>query len=171
MRAAAAAFGPTQRDAADAWLKRTVAGEGFCTEELLKQKVNLFEECRVDDEGTSKCQALGEALVDLQAAMALELPKCRPINQEERIELNRMVKAALQVRNVATQFGPAQKQSANAWLERALRGESSASLFEESLELFGECELSETSDATNKCIELSKALDALRDALGVDEQR
>ena len=82
-----------------------------------------------------------------------------------------MNKAKLAIRSAASKFGPAQKKQANEWLERALKGENEASLVEESLALFGECELSEEgSKSPRKCEQLSKALDRLKEALGEEEQ-
>ena len=82
-------------------------------------------------------------------------------------------KAAAVVKTAASKFGPAQLKQANTWLERAQKGEmSSESLIEEQLVLFGECELSpEGASSPNKCVALSKALDAFRLALGdVEDQ-
>ena len=86
----------------------------------------------------------------------------------KRLAQNKVNKAKLAVRAAASKFGPAQKKQADAWLERALKGGAmGASLMEESLALFGECELSEAgSKAPNKCEQLSKAIETLRVALG-----
>ena len=131
--------------------------------------MTLFDECIIEDDGSSNCQALDAALVDLQsgfAAVAGAADKPRSAQYLAEMKVN---KAKLAIRSAASKFGPAQKKEANEWLERALKGENEASLVEESLALFGECELS--ADGTpNKCEQLSKALDRLKEALGEEEQ-
>lgn len=175
LKAAAASFGPMQRDAANIWLDRTLSSDGFNTAALLKQKKLLFEECTIDDDGSNKCKALDDALVDLQEAIAAA---AKPVltgstKTKQRLAQSKVNKAALAVRAAAAKFGPAQKKLADAWVQRALEGGSKVSLFESSIELFGECELSEEgSKAPNKCLQLSNALEALRMALGdVDDVR
>lgn len=168
LRKAAAMFGKEQKEAADQWLDRTLATGGFSSSSLLEQKTMLFEECTINDDGSSSCMQLDEALVDLQDAMAAQALVGDATTSKKRLAQSSVNKAALGVRSAAAKFGPAQKKQADAWVQRALNGgASSSSLIEESVALFGECELSEEgSKAPNKCAALSKALEDLRAALG-----
>ena len=169
LRRAAAKFGPAQREAADEWLAKTMAGGGFSSAALLQQKVLLFEQCTINDDGSSNCLALDEALVDLQGAMAgLGEVGADSTASAKRLAQGKVNKAALAVRAAATKFGVSEKKVANEWLERALEGRSSpTSLMESTLELFGDCMLPEKgAKMPNKCEELSKALETLRTALG-----
>ena len=76
LRSAAAAFGKEQRDAADAWLEKTLTRSGvFSSAELLDQQVALFEQCTIDYDGSSNCKTLDDALVDLQSAMEQDMDK------------------------------------------------------------------------------------------------
>jgi len=167
LRKAASRFGSAQKDAAEGWLTKTLASGSFSSSELLEARALLFEECLIDDDGSSNCQALDEAMVDLQGAMAA-LTSDQATTSAKRLAQNKVNKAAMAVRAAAGRFGVAQKKMANEWLEKTLGGrESAASLMEESLLLFGECELSEEgSKAPNKCAELSKAIESLRMAMG-----
>jgi len=167
VKTAAAAFGPAQRDAANAWLDKTLSGQqGFSSAELWSQKVLLFEECLIEDDGSSTCQKLEEALVTLQEAMVA--PSDAPAWGRGPLSgPSKKQKAAAAVRTAAAKFGPAQQKQANAWVEQALKGMSTESLIEEELNLFGECALSEEgSKEPNKCIAISKALEAFRLSLG-----
>lgn len=173
VKSAAAAFGPAQRDAANAWIDKTLAGkQGFSSAELWSQKVLLFEECLIEDDGSSSCFKLEEALASLQEALVApsDAPAWGrgPFSGPSKVQ-----KAATAVRSAAAKFGPAQQKQANDWLERALKGDmSTESLIEQQLILFGECELSpEGSSSPNKCVAMSKALDAFRVSLGdVEDQ-
>ena len=173
LRKAASSFGKEQKEAAEQWLDKTIATGGFSSAALLQQKTMLFEECTINDDGSSNCMALDEALVDLQDAMTTKESAADATNAKKRLAQNSVNKAALSVRSAASKFGPLQKKQADAWVQRALDGESSSSLIEQSVALFGECELSEEgSKAPNKCAALSKALEELRAALGdVDDLR
>lgn len=171
IRKAAALFGPAQKDAADAWLEKTVSGGGFSTEALWTHKVQLFDECKIEDDGSSNCQALDAALVDLQSGLQAVSDSADKTGTKKSLAKNQLNKAKLALRSAATKFGPSQRKLADAWLERALKGENEESLIEESLALFGECELSEEGfKSRNKCERLSKALTALQDALGVEDE-
>jgi len=169
LRKAASRFGGAQKEAAEAWLTKTLASGSFCSSELLEARTLLFEECLINDDGSSNCQALDEAMVDLQGAMAeLDGSGQASTSSAKRLAKNKVNKAAMAVRAAAMRFGVPQKKMANEWLEKTLAGDqSSESLVEQSLMLFGECELSEEgSKAPNKCAELSKAIEALRVAMG-----
>ena len=81
VRAAAEAFGPEQKDAANEWIKMVILGTdasgvtpGF-RESLLAQKITLFGECLLSEDGSpSDCQLLEQALAELQEAIELTKP-------------------------------------------------------------------------------------------------
>lgn len=129
VRRAAAMFGPEQKTAANSWLDKTIDNGGFSSAALLKQKKLLFEECVIDDDGSSNCLALDDALVDLQTAMT-NLAGDKATNTQKLLAQNKVNKAKLAVRAVAAKFGKTQKNQADAWLEQALGGQSADSLFE-----------------------------------------
>ena len=161
VKTAAAAFGPAQRDAANVWLEKTLAGQqGFSSADLWSQKVLLFEECLIEDDGSSTCQKLEEALATLQDAMVA--PSDAPAWGRGPLSgPSKKQKAAQAVRAAAAKFGLAQQKQANAWVEKALKGMSTESLIEEELNLFGECALSkEGSKEPNKCVAMSKVRQA-----------
>jgi len=167
VRLAAAAFGPAQKEAANAWLDKTLSGEqAFSSTELWNQKVVLFEACLIEDDGSSTCLKLEEALTSLQEAMVApsDAPAWGrgPFSGPSKVQ-----RAAATVRSAAAKFGLAQQKQANAWVERAIKGMSTESLIESQLALFGECELSEEgSKEPNRCVAMSKALEAFRLSLG-----
>ena len=71
---AAAGFGPEQEAAADAWIKKVLGGElvrgPVAMSSLLEEQIMLFGECLLSEDGTSSnCQALEEALAELQCAL------------------------------------------------------------------------------------------------------
>ena len=78
VRQAAMQFGPEQTDAANAWIKQVVLGveskavtAGF-RESLLEQKITLFGECLLSEDGTpSDCEQLEIALAALQESIEL----------------------------------------------------------------------------------------------------
>lgn len=78
VREAAKRFGPAQKSAADEWIKMVTLGteatavtSGF-RESLLAQKVTLFGECILSEDGTpSDCEQLEQALSALSEAIEL----------------------------------------------------------------------------------------------------
>lgn len=154
-------------------MDRTIATGGFSSASLLEQKTLLFEECTINDDGSSDCKKLDDALVDLQDAMAeLDSPLRRPTTSAKRLAQNKLNKAALAVRSTAGKFGPAQRKQADVWVQRAISGEAPAtqaertSLLEESVALFGECTLEADGSGSKKCEQLWAAIEDLRVALG-----
>lgn len=88
LRTAATKFGPEQKAAADAWIKKAASGEATYADgnALLSGKVMLFGEC-VLSEGSSpsNCQLLETALTELQDALetctvaeSAMVPQCNP---------------------------------------------------------------------------------------------
>lgn len=70
LRTAATSFGPEQKAAADAWIKKITSGQETSGLGLLEEQVMLFGECVLSEGSTpSNCQALEEALAELQAAI------------------------------------------------------------------------------------------------------
>jgi len=71
VKKAAGAFGPEQKKAADEWIQKTMAREvtdGGAS--LLNEQVLLFGECMLSEDGTpSKCEALQDALSEMQSAL------------------------------------------------------------------------------------------------------
>lgn len=166
VRKAAASFGPLQRDAADKWVQQTINMGGFSAAALLEHKDRLFDECTIDDDGSPESVALVNSLVDLQEAIFRSstgyASTSRHITTQAKVN-----KAALAVRSTAAQFGEAQEKQADKWVVRALSGERTHSLLEESYALLHECERSEEgARAASKCDELGRALEELRVALG-----
>jgi len=169
LRMAAAAFGPVQKEAANEWLEKTLATGGFSSAALLDQRSLLFEKCVINDDGSSNCKTLSDALVDLQDTLADSKSPAmlKATATRQRLAKSKVNKAALGVRSAALKFGSAQKKQADTWVQRVLAGERTVSLMEESVALFGECELSEKgSKAPNKCEALSAALEGVRVAMG-----
>merc|ERR1719247_865674 len=81
VREAATRFGPSQKAAANDWIKMVTLGteagavtSGF-RESLLAQKITLFGECLLSEDGSpSDCQQLEQALAELQEAIELTKP-------------------------------------------------------------------------------------------------
>ena len=70
LRSAATLFGPEQKEAADAWIKKITSGQVSSGAGLLEEQVVLFGECVLSEGSTpSNCQQLEEALTELQAAI------------------------------------------------------------------------------------------------------
>ena len=100
LRKAAAMFGKEQKEAADKWLDKTLTTGGFSSSELLQQKITLFDECTINDDGSSNCMALDDALVDLQDAMAAQDALVGDAtNSKKRLAQSSVNKAALGVRS------------------------------------------------------------------------
>ena len=81
VREAASKFGTEQKDAADAWIKMVVLGTDAKTvtpgfrESLLAQKITLFGECLLSEDGTpSDCEQLEGAITALSEAIELTKP-------------------------------------------------------------------------------------------------
>merc|ERR1712224_748698 len=69
-RSAASKFGPEQKKAADAWIKRVASGKEADVPSLLEAQISLFGECLLSEDGSpSKCQKLEEALNELQEVL------------------------------------------------------------------------------------------------------
>jgi len=77
VRDAATRFGPSQKEAANAWIKQVTTGmstEGGVAsefrEDLLTQKITLFGECLLSEDGSpSDCEKLDKALTEFQEAI------------------------------------------------------------------------------------------------------
>lgn len=70
LRSAAAKFGPEQKAAADAWIKKAAGGDTSNANALLEEQITLFGECVLSEDGTpSNCQLLEAALEDFQEAL------------------------------------------------------------------------------------------------------
>ena len=54
-----------QKEAAEQWLDKTIATGGFSSAALLQQKTMLFEECTINDDGSSNCT--GSSVFDFEA--------------------------------------------------------------------------------------------------------
>ena len=82
LRTAATSFGPEQKAAADAWIKKLTSGQETNGLGLLEEQVALFGECVLSEDSTpSNCQALEEALAGLQAAIdtcSIDSDECSP---------------------------------------------------------------------------------------------
>ena len=73
VRDAATRFGPSQKDAANAWIKQVTAGttaeavSPAYRDDLLTQKITLFGECLLSEDGTpSDCELLEQALTEVR---------------------------------------------------------------------------------------------------------
>ena len=70
LRSTATLFGPEQKAAADAWIKKMTSGAVRDGSGLLEEQVALFGECVLSEDSTpSNCQQLEQALADLQSAI------------------------------------------------------------------------------------------------------
>merc|ERR1740138_832985 len=76
VRDAATRFGPTQKEAANAWIKQVTVGTSSTSvtsdfrDDLLTKKISLFGECYLSEDGTpSDCEQLEKALTELQEAI------------------------------------------------------------------------------------------------------
>jgi len=70
LRETASLFGPEQKQAADAWIKKVTSGQAASADAMLQEQITLFGECVLSDEGTpSNCQQLEAVLAELQAAI------------------------------------------------------------------------------------------------------
>jgi len=70
LRSAASKFGPEQKAAADAWIKKAAGGSPSDGSDLLGEQITLFNECSLSEDGTpNNCQQLEKALVDFQDAL------------------------------------------------------------------------------------------------------
>jgi len=70
VRAAATSFGPEQKEAADAWIKKVAGGQQLAASSLLEEQILLFGECVLSEGSTqSNCEELEQALEEMQAAL------------------------------------------------------------------------------------------------------
>jgi hypothetical protein len=70
VRTAAAKFGPAQKEAGDAWVKKATGSTA--TSGLLEEQVMMFGECVLSEDGSSSdCEELSEALAELQQAIEM----------------------------------------------------------------------------------------------------
>jgi len=86
LRDAASKFGPEQKKAADAWIKKAAGGDFSEASSLLEEQITLFGECVLSEDGTpSNCQLLEEALGDFQEALEMcdITSTCKPLDRPE----------------------------------------------------------------------------------------
>lgn len=70
LRGAASKFGPEQKAAADAWIKKVGSGNTSDGLSLLSEQITLFGECTLSNDGTpTNCQQLEQALEAFQDAL------------------------------------------------------------------------------------------------------
>jgi len=74
VKSAAEAFGPEQKEAAEAWVSSVLAGKTDSWDALFREQVLLFGECLLSEDGSpSKCEELEVALSDFQDALSVPL--------------------------------------------------------------------------------------------------
>jgi len=153
-------FGPTQGKAAQAWVEESIKGGGIDAEELMTMQLELFAECKLDDD-SGRCKDLSDAIEALTSAVAerKDAPKPEGFDFNFATGATPIQEAATKLRGAATLFGPEQKSAADAWIKKITSGSvtSVTGLLEEQVTLFGECVLSEGSTPSN-CQQLESAL-------------
>ena len=69
-------FGPTQGKAAQTWVEEAIKEGSASTDELMQMQLQLFSECKLDDE-SGRCKDLSDAIEVLTAAVAERKAKPR----------------------------------------------------------------------------------------------
>jgi len=160
-------FGPTQGKAAQTWVEEAIKEGSASTDELMQMQLQLFSECKLDDE-SGRCKDLSDAIEVLTAAVAERKAKPRTDEFDFKFATGAtpIQEAATKLRSTATLFGPEQRQAADAWIKKITSGEVSdgTGLLEEQVALFGECVLSEDGTPSN-CQQLEQALSELQLAI------
>uniref|UniRef100_A0A7S2HUX5 Uncharacterized protein n=1 Tax=Haptolina brevifila TaxID=156173 RepID=A0A7S2HUX5_9EUKA len=162
-------FGKAQVGAAQDWIEKALAGE--TAENLMEQKLALFDQCQVDD-SSGVCKELDAALTALEELSSARggvkaKPRSASAIFDAMFNADPVQKAVARVKKAAGAFGPEQKKAADVWIEKTMAREvtdGGASLLNEQVLLFGECLLSE--DGTpSKCEDLQQALTDMQSAM------
>ena len=169
-KAAAAAFGDVQQEAASKWVDQAMMPTpGTDAMKLLETQHSLFEECVIDDEdGWDNCKELDAALTDLEGHL-MQASRTTPAEAFFAVfGDSKMERAASRVRVAAGKFGPEQSKAASEWIAEVKKtnGGDPTTLLESQELIFGECLLDEDG-CSLRCFELQESLNALQECLGI----
>jgi hypothetical protein len=172
---AARKFGTTQAKMSKEWIDRALAGANT-QEQLMEMQLALFEECSIDHHESGACAELEAALDELTelavARQAAGLDSPTSAKNPFTAKSDPMQKAQARVLEAAAKFGPEQQKYAEEWLQQTageMKVNGSGSLLGASVDLFGDCVLSEDG-SPSKCEEMAFALSEFQTLVAPVEQ-